>query len=78
MATSWVADALCREHPDVRFFVRSLPAAEQARAICARCLVREECLRDALVSGYVDGIFGGMTADERRALGIDRRRRRAA
>jgi hypothetical protein len=40
----------------------------EAKAVCGRCLVRAECLVDALV-GMPYGIAGGLTAEERRGLG---------
>lgn len=44
---------------------------EPARAICARCPVRAECLAYALpfeeTTGRRDGMFGGMTPKERDA-----------
>ncbi len=38
-----------------------------AKAVCARCPVRPECLAEALVR-IPYGIAGGLTEDERRAL----------
>lgn len=40
----------------------------RALAVCARCLVRSECLTDAFAMGDDDTIRGGLTADARRAL----------
>lgn len=42
-------------------------AAKDAKAICANCEVRAECLRFAL-SLPGPGIYGGMTARERSGL----------
>ena len=46
------------------------PAAEVklAKRICARCPVRAACLADAIEYGWEHGIWGGLTADERRKL----------
>jgi WhiB family redox-sensing transcriptional regulator len=49
---------------------------EQAKAVCRRCPVTDECLSWALESGQDAGIWGGMGEDERRAL--KRRGARAA
>jgi WhiB family redox-sensing transcriptional regulator len=46
---------------------------ENAKAICRRCDVREQCLSWALESGQDHGVWGGLSEDERRAL-----KRRAA
>lgn len=73
MTYNWRHDALCRnEDPEIWFPVgTSGPALLQvaeAKAICARCPVREQCLNWALVTGQVDGVWGGLSEDERRAL----------
>lgn len=39
-----------------------------AKAICARCPVRQACLRYAVTTGQGHGIWGGLTEDERRGL----------
>ncbi len=41
-----------------------------AKAVCAGCVVRSECLADAVGLPY--GIAGGLTAAERHVLSIDR------
>lgn len=77
----WRSRAACRgEDPELFFPVGSSePAAlaqiAGAKAICARCPVREACLRFALYTGQDYGIWGGLTEDERRRL---QRRERAA
>ncbi|EGX60135.1 hypothetical protein SZN_09441 [Streptomyces zinciresistens K42] len=48
------------------FLVKS-PGAE-ARAVCQSCPVRAECLHDALVQDTPNGLWGGLTHAERRAL----------
>ncbi len=40
---------------------RRTEAAEPAKAICSRCVVREECLDYALTGNERYGIWGGMT-----------------
>jgi WhiB family redox-sensing transcriptional regulator len=47
----------------------------RAKAICARCDIQRECLRYALDAGSIQGVWGGMTEEERRRL--LRRNRRA-
>ena len=63
---NWAALAACRGRSD-DLFVRG---AEQNRAkkICAACLVRAECLAEALDNRIEWGVWGGMTERERRAL----------
>jgi WhiB family redox-sensing transcriptional regulator len=69
----WRHRAACRdEDPELFFPVgTSGPALLQiteAKAVCRRCPVSAECLSYALRAGCDDGIFGGLTEDERRAL----------
>jgi WhiB family transcriptional regulator, redox-sensing transcriptional regulator len=44
----------------------------QAKLICSRCPVREQCLEVALVTKDQHGIWGGMTPAERRDIGRHR------
>jgi WhiB family redox-sensing transcriptional regulator len=41
---------------------------EEAKQVCRRCDVREQCLAWALEAGQDHGVWGGMSEDERRAL----------
>jgi hypothetical protein len=62
---SWQRDALCLEYPHVDFFdERHLLTA---RAVCARCAVRDECLADA-VRNHERGLWAGTTDRERAKL----------
>lgn len=62
--------AACAGAPaDLFFPERDQPDAqrlEQAKAICARCRVREACLGKGM--GEHHGIWGGLTPRERRVL----------
>lgn len=69
----WRNLALCRtEDPELFFPVgTSGPAllqTEQAKAVCRRCPVTEECLEWAFGTGQDAGVWGGMSEDERRAV----------
>jgi WhiB family redox-sensing transcriptional regulator len=48
--------------------------AAEAKAVCARCRVREACLRYALEAGQDHGVWGGLTEEERRAARRGNRR----
>lgn len=63
----WRNDAACVTQPDV-FFPEddSNKAAVPAKAICAECPVRIECREHALETREPYGIWGGLTAAERR------------
>ena len=71
----WRAEAACRDADVSIFFPASDEDAEPARAICATCPVRLECLEFAIATRQEDGVWGGLTEIERRRL---RRRRQAA
>jgi WhiB family transcriptional regulator, redox-sensing transcriptional regulator len=51
-------------------------AVLDAKAICAACPVRNDCLEFAIRTRQDDGVWGGATPEERRS--IRRRRRRQA
>lgn len=79
-STAWRELAACRPHDPELFFPlgpagQSLEDAERAKAICASCPVRRDCLDFALDTSQEYGIWGGLTEDERRVL---RHRRRSA
>jgi WhiB family transcriptional regulator, redox-sensing transcriptional regulator len=67
--TAWKDRAACHGLPDEYFFpppkVRVL---DQTRRICGSCEVRKECLAYALHYSEDDGIWGGLSEAERRAL----------
>ena len=64
---NWAALAACKGTKSDDLFVRG---AEQNRAkrVCGTCLVRNECLAEALDNRIEWGVWGGMTERERRAL----------
>lgn len=69
----WRHYAACREEDPELFFPPSTEGAstlavEQAKAVCTRCPVVDSCLRFALDENIPAGIFGGLTADERRSI----------
>jgi WhiB family transcriptional regulator, redox-sensing transcriptional regulator len=41
---------------------------EQAKSVCRRCPVIDECLAWAVSTGQHDGVWGGLSEDERRQL----------
>lgn len=76
----WRHRAICKdEDPEAWFplgdnnsYVKDsaayLKAAEEPKAICSACPVASDCLEWAQETGQDYGIFGGLTAYERRAL----------
>ena len=63
--------------PDV-FYPLSDEEAEEAKAICATCAVREPCLEFALATREAEGVWGGTTGRERRRMLRQRRKTAAA
>lgn len=79
----WRHHAACRDEDPELFFPLSEigPGARQvdrAKAICARCPVRAQCLEYAIDNGLDHGIFGGTTETERRTLRRRARRNQPA
>jgi WhiB family transcriptional regulator, redox-sensing transcriptional regulator len=75
MTHRWQDDAECIDHPNLfRVDAHAGPAVDVAKAICARCTARSECLEAAMESeGAIGpsgryGIHGGLTGHERHQL----------
>ena len=68
----WSLAACSTTDPELFFPIsRAGPAVRQvaqAKAICARCQIREACLDYALDAGPIQGVWGGTTEHERRLL----------
>jgi WhiB family transcriptional regulator, redox-sensing transcriptional regulator len=72
MIIDWRHRARCRDQDPEFFFPIGTtgPAArqiEEAKAFCQSCEVRTECLTWALETGQDAGVWGGLSAEERRA-----------
>ncbi|GMU79751.1 MAG: hypothetical protein AMXMBFR46_25410 [Acidimicrobiia bacterium] len=67
---AWHADAACVGRPVAMFFPAVGEPLEPARAVCARCLVVDECLAFALGDrdAFAHGVWGGTSGRERRTL----------
>lgn len=66
-----LSDSACRDvpNPDLFFPIDGDEVGvARAKQLCARCPVRVTCLRLAIVRRERYGVFGGMTAAERRAI----------
>jgi WhiB family redox-sensing transcriptional regulator len=74
----WWELAACQSaDPELFFPVAAggvgLADISRAKAICARCAIRQQCLDFSLASAQPHGIWGGATEDERRAIAAQRR-----
>lgn len=69
-AEPWRRDALCREpdYPVALFFPARGDDLSGARAVCSRCLVRDECATFAVSDRWarMTGVWGGLTTTQRR------------
>ncbi|MYY80862.1 MULTISPECIES: WhiB family transcriptional regulator [unclassified Streptomyces] len=68
----WRHHAICRaEDPELFFPIGNTGPAllqiEEAKAVCRHCPVMEQCLQWALEAGQDEGVWGGLSEDERRA-----------
>jgi len=82
-APTWQFRAACRGEDSSLFFAPSYFERREekerreakAKALCARCPVRVDCLEYALRIREPHGVWGGMNEQERRAMLRDRARR---
>jgi len=78
---SWRSKAACLGKDTELFFPAgssgpALEQAEQAKTICRQCQVITQCLEWAVATGQNNGIWGGLTEEERHALCRSRQQRR--
>ena len=81
-ATAWQQQGLCRTVDATVFFppahFEHKPEREareaKAKAICAGCPVRAECLEWALATREPHGVWGGYSEIERRQILVGKRR----
>ncbi|MGP3967078.1 WhiB family transcriptional regulator [Streptomyces sp. 6N223] len=85
LAGPWHTEAACRRDEAGLFFAPSqeptaarLSREQAAKSVCARCPVLLECREHALLQPEPYGVWGGLTAAERRVMLSRRRRREAA
>jgi WhiB family transcriptional regulator, redox-sensing transcriptional regulator len=72
---SWWDLAACqRVDPELFFPVSQVGPAQlqeaRAKAVCAGCAVRENCLDYAMETHQVHGVWGGLGENERRKLRV--------
>jgi WhiB family redox-sensing transcriptional regulator len=66
----WMSFGACRSEDPELFFPftaagHELQQVDLAKVVCARCLVRADCLSYALITGQDEGIWGATTWEER-------------
>ena len=73
LSDEWWDLAACRHAEPELFFPisatsASRPTVERAKRVCGSCPVQSQCLSYALRHRQEQGIWGGLTEDERRLL----------
>jgi WhiB family redox-sensing transcriptional regulator len=72
---TWRERGRCKgAEPEVFYPEDDEDPADEAKAICETCVVRETCLEYAIATREKMGVWGGYTARERRRLIRQRRR----
>jgi len=64
----WWFAGLCAQTDPELFFPEKGGSVREAKAVCARCPVRAQCLAHALAHGERYGVWGGLSEPERRRL----------
>ena len=75
---TWHESGACRRGPAIDFYPpmhterkhERLARERRAKAVCATCPVRVECLQHAVAVDERYGIWGGLNQDERRSIRI--------
>jgi hypothetical protein len=66
-AIAWMTQGACVSRQEIDWFPRERESADEAKAVCAECDVRERCLAQGIVR-HEFGIWGGTTERERDGL----------
>lgn len=78
MRADWHSQANCRGIDPELFFPERGGSSAEAKAVCAGCVVREQCLDYALENHERFGIWGGLSERQRRRVRSARLAARAA
>lgn len=65
---AWQTKALCAQTDPEAFFPDKGGSTREAKRVCAKCEVRQECLGYALDNDERFGIWGGTSERDRRRL----------
>lgn len=71
--TEWLALRACADMPVAVFFPEDSHGVTRAKAICATCPVRVDCLQSAMDNDERFGIWGGTSERQRRFMRYQRR-----
>jgi WhiB family redox-sensing transcriptional regulator len=74
---AWMAEGACVARPEIDWFPTYGEPADEAKAVCGGCRVRETCL-DQAIKRHEYGVWGGTTERERESLRSPDKRRATA
>lgn len=76
LSLDWRDRAACRGVDPELFFPHrgENDALAAAKAICAECRVRDDCLEEAMADRTLMGVWGGLSERQRRTLRTKRRK----
>lgn len=64
----WKLDGVCRTVDPDMWFPEPPNSGFQAKKLCVRCPVKDECLDYAMTNNEKFGVWGGLSAHERKKL----------
>ena len=64
----WQFESKCTPEDSNLFFSELASKVAKAKLICSTCPVQNECLDFAISNNIEEGIFGGLTFNERKSL----------
>jgi WhiB family redox-sensing transcriptional regulator len=68
ISEDWQELGLCRQIDNEVFFVEKGGSTREAKKICSRCIVKEDCLQSAMDRDERFGVWGGASERERRKM----------
>jgi WhiB family redox-sensing transcriptional regulator len=72
-----MAQGLCTRRDDVEFFPAKGRRSAPAKVVCQQCGVQLRCLDYAITNEIADGVWGGLSPQERSTIVLRRRSARA-
>ncbi|MBY0440970.1 MAG: WhiB family transcriptional regulator [Mycobacteriaceae bacterium] len=64
--TDWRNQAACAKHPNPNLWFPEIGNNFEAKQICQQCPVRTQCLFHAARHNETEGIWGGLTPNQRK------------
>jgi len=73
----WMDEAACKGMTDMFFPEQgdSDGTVAKAKLVCSTCIVKDDCLQFAVDNSFIYGIWGGMSARQRKTYKAEQRRK---